>query len=113
MRGIVPAIVEQEAIEFDPALFVELFAESANGVDDLLFGVAIEVSEVVPGVVVQECAIGMGALEFDVTEEVAAKLRWMSDAEHGGVGNALFRFDGQFAREPAGGAIVAHAALGE
>src|SRR5579862_7221793 len=72
LRGIIPAIVEHEAVEFDAALFRDLLAEAIDLGYGILLGVAIVISQVIPRVVMQECAVGMRSFEFEISEEVAA-----------------------------------------
>ncbi len=87
--GVVPAIVEQEAIEFHATLRRELLAESVDDGERVLLVVAVEVSEVVPRVVVQECAIRMRAFEFEIVTEVTAQLAGVRDSKHSRIRNAL------------------------
>ena len=88
-RGIVPAIVEEETVEFNAALFGQVLAETLHDFDCLLLVVTVEESQVVPRVVVQKGAIGMRAFEFDIVQEVATQLCSVSHADHGGISHAL------------------------
>ena len=108
-RGIVPAIVEEKAVELDAALLGQLLAETLHHGDRALLVVAVEISQVVPGVVMQKSSIRMSAFEFHIFQEVAAQLRGVSHADHGGIGHALAGLQRKFAREPAGNAIGADA----
>src|SRR5205823_5182236 len=73
---LVPAIVEQEGVERDPTLPNELFTEGLNDTERFLLGVLREISDVVPGVVMQKCAVRVRALALDVSEKVAPQLPW-------------------------------------
>ena len=88
-RRIVPAIVEQEAVEFHAALLRKLLAESVDDRESTLFVVAVEVTQVVPRVVVQERSIGMRAFEFQVGTKVTAELASVRDSKHSRIGDAL------------------------
>ena len=59
----------------------------------------------------QESAIRVRAFEFHVVQKVTAQLARVRHAKDGGIRDALSGLQRKFAREPAGGAIGADAAL--
>src|SRR5665213_3675326 len=81
--GIIPAVIEEERIECNAALLVKFCTECIDRSERVGFGVLIEVTDIVPGVVVQESAIRVRTFAFDVCEEIATQLPWMCDADDG------------------------------
>src|SRR5579872_1124320 len=111
MSGIVPAIVEKKAVEFDSALLGQLLSETLDFGDCALLCVAIEKSEVVPRVVVQKSSIRMRTFEFEIFQEVATQLRRMSHADHRRIGHGLASLQRKFSRQPAGSTVFANATI--
>lgn len=78
---IVPAVVEEKRIELDAALFSQLAAEEVDAIECVGLAIGSEVAEIVPGVVVEKGAVGMGPLFLEVSEEIAAQLSGARHAE--------------------------------
>src|SRR5581483_5444542 len=95
---VVPAVIEQKGIHFDAAFLDQLVAENADDVESVFFVEFIEVTEVVPGVVMEERAIGMGPLAFEVGKKTAAELAFVEKADDGGASETLARLKGGAAR---------------
>src|ERR1700741_1954315 len=108
---IIPAVIEQKTVDLDAALSRQLLAEAVDLLHRVVLVVAIEKSQVVPGVVMQECAVRVGTFEFEIGKKIAAQLSRMCGSEDRGIRDALTWLDGQLAGEPAGGAIGADAAI--
>src|ERR1700722_6877225 len=98
---IVPAIVEEKAVEFDAALPGQLLPESLNRTDGGLFVESLPGAQVVPGVVMQKRSIRMGALKFDIFQKIAAQLSGMCNSDYRRIGHALSCTERKLAREPA------------
>ena len=71
-RVVVPAIIEHERVQLNPALDHEFLAKSINDVQRAGFIVFVEIPEVVPGVVVQEGAVRMRAFALQIAEQETA-----------------------------------------
>ncbi len=87
--GGVPAIVHEEGVHVDITLADELFAEGVDAVKNVSGAEAPAVADVVPRVVVQEGAVGMRALLFNVSEEVSPQLAGARGADDGGEGDGF------------------------
>ena len=108
---LVPAIVEQEGVEHDPTLPNELFTEGLNDAERLLLGVLREIPDVVPGVVMQKCAVRMRALALDVGEKVTPHLPWPRGTDHARYGERRLGSQRQFPRECTPYLLTLHGAL--
>src|ERR1700690_325164 len=80
---VVPTVIVKVRIESDAALDVKLVAEGIDHVQGTRLVVWSEIAEVVPGVVMQERAVGMGALALHVTQKIATELARRGRANHG------------------------------
>ena len=97
--AVVPAVVQQERVDLRLPLDDQFFAEAIDGVDGLGGIEAAEVADVVPGVVVQERAVGMGPLAFEVGKEAAAQLALGHKADDRGDFKPFARLQGRAARQ--------------
>ncbi len=86
---VVPAVVEQEGIDLHPALDAQFFTEGMDTVQRIGFGIGGVIADIVPGIVVQEGAIGVGAFRLDIVEKVAAQLAGGTYTHNRGNGQAL------------------------
>ena len=100
-RRIIPSIVKHKTVELHPPLFCQVLAKSVDRLQHALLVVAIEISQVVPRVVVQKSSVRVRALLFHVSEKVAPKLPRMGRSQHRRIGHALACSQRQFTRYPA------------
>src|ERR1035438_1370799 len=110
---VVPAVVKQKRIELDAALFRQFPAEGIDAVQSLHLIIGTEIAEVVPGVVVQKCTIGMGPLALEIRKKIAPHLPRVSHTDHRRVDNGLACVQRQIAIDPRGGAASGHLAVRE
>lgn len=94
---VVPAVVEQEGIQFHAALHGQFLAEGVDDIQRALLIVLVEVAKVVPGIIMQIGPVGMGAFAFEIGEEIAAELTGADKADDE---RAIKRFTGFNGRAP-------------
>ena len=111
--GVVPTVVEEEGVELDVAGDGELPAEGVDAVERAGFVEAVSVTEVEPGVVMEEGPIGTRALVLNIGEEGAAELAGRRGADDGGVCDALAGTQGEIAEEGGRDLSVLHGIAGE
>ena len=58
---VVPVVIEEVGVESNATLLVKLVPEGIDAIESSLLVVGVEVAQVIPGVVMQEGAIRVGA----------------------------------------------------
>ncbi len=100
--GVVPAVIENHRVHDHTVLLDQVVAAETDGIQavGLVQGKGVP-SDVVPGVVVQEGAIGMCPLAFKVVEERPADLSGRRHAEHEALRQRLSAVQRRVAPQPA------------
>src|SRR5579884_1483911 len=97
-RGmIVPPIVKEIRIERDAALVMQFASERVDAVQRPGFVIGVEIAQIIPGVVMQECAVRMRALALNVIQKIAAQLAWTRHSDDRRIRNRLRRSEWKLA----------------